>query len=124
MSSSGAIVLTARVRSQEAASVSWMVPVVITAALLTTASRRPNDRTARSTSRPGQPACVSSSTWPTARPPPISATTLGTRSASSPWITSLAPSAAARTAIARPMPVALPLTTMTLPSSRMAVTRG
>src|SRR5215213_4022851 len=118
-----AVRLTATVLSQlmrKSSSDCWVFVASATPALLTRMSRPPNAPTTVSTSACRAPRSDTSATTPIAASSPwasrISCTTASTRSWPRSTTATRAPSSAKRCAVARPMPLAAPVTSARLPS--------
>src|SRR4051794_29684365 len=115
------VVVHARSKSSESISAGMLTP-----ALLTTPSTGPSAERISSTTRPGapSPATSAATAWTGAPAPAISWATRARASASRSTMPTAAPSSARRWAVARPMPLAAPVTTTTLPATdRLSVVR-
>src|SRR4026209_117059 len=112
--------LSRSVKSQSAAVISQMRALRLPPTLLTRMSRRPHPATPGSGRRAAGSSSVTSPTVDTVSPPTcaIPATARSRPAASMSPSTTRAPSPASRSAIARPSPLAAPVTTATLPSTR------
>src|SRR4051812_16075441 len=115
------VVLHARSKSSESISAGTLTP-----ALLTRPSTGPSAERISPTARAGAPGSATSAltAWTAAPAPAISPATRASPSASRSTMPTAAPSSASRWAVARPMPLAAPVTITTFPATeRLSVVR-